>query len=49
MKKHIALALSVLMAAVPMMAYAGETEATTEAAAPAGGAVIADAPVEADA
>lgn len=48
MKKQIALALSVMMAAMPVMAYAGETEATTEAAAPAGGAVIADAPVEAD-
>lgn len=48
MKKQIALALSVMMAAMPVMAYAGETEATTEAAAPAGGSVIADAPVEAD-
>ncbi len=48
MKKQIALVLSVLMAAVPFSAFAGETEAAAEAAAPAGGAVIADAPVEAD-
>jgi len=47
MKKQIALVLSVLMAAVPCTAFAGETEAAADAA-PAGGSVIADAPVEAD-
>ena len=48
MKKQIALVLSVLMAAAPIAAYAGETEAAADAAAPAGGSVIADAPIEAD-